>query len=360
MNNVWQPDGINFFLEERKVNSQIDELPVGVYEMQSHPKIGLYLTKVYDGFTFPYKVYGVETKFIDWIVKTWNEKNTNLGLLLNGIKGTGKTVTAEIICNKLNLPVILVNQPFNIGSFVNSIDQEVILFFDEYEKVFDKKSLEGEDEGESSNPGILTLMDGVLSSEHRKMFILTTNEPRVNENMIGRPSRIRYIKTFGNLQVETILEIVNDKLKYPEFKDKIVDFVSKLEIITIDIVKSIVEEVNIHQVDPIEFKDFFNTPISEELSNIFHFEKGKKGLIHMSNVKVEPKWFSKMEFENGNEMYVYVNDRDFLIHKVIDSDTVEVYQDQYHMKDKDGKLRLWKWKVERTQPRHKSFNHYAF
>ena len=70
--------------------------------------IGYYINKVADNFVFDYKLYGVSNSFIDYFIKTYNNTTGNLGILFNGIKGTGKTVTAKMLCNKLQLPVILI------------------------------------------------------------------------------------------------------------------------------------------------------------------------------------------------------------------------------------------------------------
>lgn len=60
-------------------------------------------------------------------------------------------------------------------------------------------------------------MDGVFNSPYRRVFLLTTNNLYVNENLIGRPSRIRYKKTFGNLQPEVVQEYLDDNLKNKKY-----------------------------------------------------------------------------------------------------------------------------------------------
>lgn len=102
-------------------------------------------------------------------------------------------------------------------------------------------------------------MDGVYTSGYRRIFLLTTNETSINENLLSRPSRIRYVKEFGNLEKEIVKEYLEDNLKNPECIDCIIDFVDTLQISTIDILKSIVEDINIHGFDTfIENKEFFN------------------------------------------------------------------------------------------------------
>ena len=102
-------------------------------------------------------------------------------------------------------------------------------------------------------------MDGVYTSEYRRIFLLTTNDLTVNENLLSRPSRIRYVREFGNLEREIVEEYLNDNLIDQSCKDELIDYVDTLTISTIDILKSIVEEVNIHGIEQfLKIKKSFN------------------------------------------------------------------------------------------------------
>jgi hypothetical protein len=161
-------------------------------------------------------------------------------------------VSAKILANKLQLPIIILK---NIGEntsiaidYVSTLACDCIIFMDEFEKNFS----EGHQE-------ILQMMDGVYNSEYRKVFLLTTNELNINENLLGRPSRIRYVKEFGNLDRETVEEYLNENLHDLSAKQTIIEFIDTLTISTIDILKSIVTEVNIHGIDKFtEYREFFN------------------------------------------------------------------------------------------------------
>lgn len=162
-----------------------------------------------------------------------------------------KTITAKIIANRTNLPVILVNNPYpGLAEFISKIQCPCVLFFDEFEKNFN--SSKGQD------IELLSIMDGVFNSQYRRIFIMTTNKLYVNENFIGRPSRIRYRKSFGNLSPEVIQEYLNDNLEHKEFAQDILEFIDTLSISTIDILKSIVEEVNIQGTSVNDFKHYLN------------------------------------------------------------------------------------------------------
>lgn len=168
-----------------------------------------------------------------------------------------KTVTAKELCNRLQLPVVLVQ---SMGSDTNSklikylstsIDFDCIFFFDEYEKEFKNSS------------DVLSFMDGTYNSIYRKVFLLTTNELNVDPNLLGRPSRIRYKKSFNNLSEEVTREILNDILEDKTAIEKVIELTHSMNIITIDLIKAIATEINIHGVEALpDIKETFNIEFS--------------------------------------------------------------------------------------------------
>ncbi len=267
MNNKkkWINEGSEFYFND--IPKVSNALPVGVYELNFDIRKGFFLIKTSDDFQMPEKVYGVETDLIDRIIKTYKAVDKNFGVLLQGLKGTGKTVTAKMVSNLLKIPVILVNKAYrDIGTFVNSVDQDLILFFDEFEKVYEFSSFvnddgDQEDIENKSKPNVsslLTLMDGVFTSDHKRLFLMTTNKEYLPDPMLSRPSRIRYIKKFGDLSYENIMEVLNDSVKNKELIPGLIKILSELEIITIDIVKAVAEESNIYNTADPAFFEIFN------------------------------------------------------------------------------------------------------
>ena len=145
--NIWIQDGNTFM--KGSATTHPEGLPKGIYEVKES-MTGYYLNRLGDSFVFNYKLYGINNEFINHFVKTYNNTTGNLGVLFNGIKGTGKTVTAEELCNRLKLPVIIVKsckgEDDMLEFLATQINFDCIFFFDEYEK-------------ESSS--VLSFMDGV-------------------------------------------------------------------------------------------------------------------------------------------------------------------------------------------------------
>lgn len=257
-------------------NSVTDKLDKGIYipgaDMQ-----GYFLETFQTKYEFPYKIYGLEDKFIDRVIKTYENSKGNMGILLNGVKGTGKSVTAERLSNqvaeKFDMATLLItNNIAGLNKFIASITQDLIIFVDEYEKIFI------DEHGNPSERDILSIMDGALKSDYRRLFIFTTNSKRIGENLLERPGRLRYIKEFSDLKREVIEEILDDVLERKEFRADCLKFMSKLNTITIDIVKAIINEVNLHGESPFEFADIFNVQLNRQKFNIYEGELTRKDM----------------------------------------------------------------------------------
>jgi hypothetical protein len=250
MRTVWHRAGARFFIGES--TNQLEELPIGIYKISSYDTANqgeqVEIERTDDNFKKIHDKYDVCPGFVNTVIKTWAKTNDNLGLLLTGTKGTGKTQIAKQICNLVQLPILVITKRVEtLPQLINSIQQDIVILFDEYEKMYD-----------DYDHSILTVMDGILSNGHRRMFILTTNKRYVNENMLSRPGRIRYLYEFDDLELPLIKTIIDTELVDKQFEQDLIDNIKNLSIITVDIVKSICEEINIHNKPFSSFINYFN------------------------------------------------------------------------------------------------------
>ena len=273
---IWAQNGSSLYLGSPSTGHE--KLGSLIYTVGLDMFGRFFLSPVAKSYDFDYKIYDLQTNLVNRVVKTYTKQDGNLGVLLNGSKGTGKTVTAKIMCNKLNLPVIVVNKRYEkaqVHMFLNSIPQDIIIFIDEYEKVFQKSN------------EMLTIMDGALNSVHRRVFMLTTNKLYIEDNLKQRPGRLRYMKTFEDLEPSVVEEIVDDVLEHKQFRQDCITFISSLSLITVDIVKSILNEVNMHQEAPEAFADVFNVKKLEGYHKIVDITDGGSE-VSMDTAVVEP------------------------------------------------------------------------
>lgn len=251
--NVWVEQGGSIQCVPQYRETSVDP---GIYQVVMDPYGSLVISRISDQFKLPTKIYNVEEEFINRVIKSYNKFSKNLGVLLNGIKGSGKTITAKIIAQKVNLPVLLIEHPYEgLPNFLSKIDFNCVIFIDEYEKVF----------SEDQRGLLLSVMDGAQNPRAKLMFLLTTNSLRVNENLRNRPSRVRYVKEFGDLPKNTIYEILNDLLENKDYIDDTVRVISELSFTTMDSIIEIIKESNVHEEAPSKFIRIFNISQDNEI-----------------------------------------------------------------------------------------------
>ena len=103
------------------------------------------LRRIADEFTFDFKIYDLGCEDIFSLVEDrWNspsfkESGRNLGVIFNGLKGTGKTIAAKILSNRLRIPVVIVsNSQPGLVDCIQSIEFECVVLVDEAEKMMSK------------------------------------------------------------------------------------------------------------------------------------------------------------------------------------------------------------------------------
>lgn len=218
------------------------ELPIGTYEIGFHKMMGFFLKDHADLDVKEEKIYGSSPVKVEKVLKGFQKVDRNFGVILSGKKGIGKSLFARqlaVRAKEYNLPLIIVpNYVPGIADFISSIEQEVIVLFDEFEKTFAS--------GDDHNPQeeLLSLFDGIDGG--KKLFIITCNEVhKLNSYFINRPGRFHYHFILGNPSPEEIREYMEDKLD-PEYHScikKLLSFAINVDL-TYDILRAIAFEIN--------------------------------------------------------------------------------------------------------------------
>ena len=256
-------------------------LPVGNYTVKRNEMTGQFFLEMVDPFPQVPKLYGDTTRHADRILNTFFDRPNSTGIMLNGEKGSGKTLLAKTLsieAAKQGVPTIIINAPWNgdaFNKFMQDIEQPCIILFDEFEKVYDQNDQEA----------ALTLLDGVFPS--RKLFILTCNDKwRVNEHMRNRPGRIFYMIDFKGLDSNFITEYCQEQLKAKNYIEKIVEIAALFEQFNFDMLKALVEEMNRYNETPQDALKMLNA--KPEFNNNGEFEC--KLVVDGEEVDARKKW----------------------------------------------------------------------
>lgn len=239
MNIVQSGDTFQVFGESLQTYKK---LPVGTYEINFSKMMGFYLSTHNDLVVSEEKIYGSTPKKVDKVLKSFSMVDRNFGVILSGKKGIGKSLFARQLAVKAkdyNLPLIIVDAYIpGIANFLSSIEQEVIVLFDEFEKTFANN-----DEFKPQEE-MLSLFDGIDGG--KKLFIVTCNEVRkLNSYLLNRPGRFHYHFILGNPNPDEIKEYMTDKLN-PEYHyliKKLIGFSMNVDL-TYDVLRAIAFEIN--------------------------------------------------------------------------------------------------------------------
>ena len=218
------------------------ELPLGNYDVCFNPMSGFYLTPRHELEVREEKIYGDHEKKVAKVMRSFEAADRNFGIILSGQKGIGKSLFARVLANTCidnNIPVVTVQAYIpGIADFLSSIEQEICVIFDEFEKTF------GETEDGRPQEEMLPLFDGLDSG--KKLFVITCNEVnRLNSYLLNRPGRFHYHFTLDVPTPEEVEQYMTDKLLPQHHVNipRIVNF-SRTINMTYDYLRAIAFELN--------------------------------------------------------------------------------------------------------------------
>lgn len=230
-------DGNTFTVTNEQNIDIRNELPVGTYSVMQSMK-GYYLEQQPD-IIIDHKVYGDAQKNCNRILNTFFDRRGSTGVILQGEKGSGKTMLAKLLSNDLRkngIITLLINTPFSgeaFNTFLSSITQPALVIFDEFEKVYSP----------DHQNALLTLFDGTHAGQ--KLYVVALNDySRLNGFMKNRPGRFYYSFTYEGLEESFVREYCEDNLNNKSLISSVVNFSSSFSKFNFDMLKAIVEEMN--------------------------------------------------------------------------------------------------------------------
>lgn len=298
----------------------LTKLPPMVFTVKLDRNIGLYLEPMFDKFELPSKIYGTALHKADKFLTTFNARDRNLGILLTGEKGSGKTLTVKVLSNKMleeGCPVILVNQNYidaGLVDFIYSLGSCVVVF-DEIGKIFNMNKY---DNNNANHSGLLSLLDGLYGG--KRLYLLTENNiDRISSYLLSRPGRVHYHIKHNRLTDEMVTEFCKDKGVPSNVIDEIVSSSSKFKCLSFDIVNSVIEEYkNFNEKIESLVKDMniekLNDTIVLRVLSIHSKTKGKLEVTRYStNPDNEVYLFAKKKNDkNDAPISIYLNNNDIV------------------------------------------------
>ena len=305
-------------------------LPKGNYLLKFDPREGFFLEKK-DAFILPQKIYGDQSIIKRWLTSWKTNSSKNLGILLAGVKGSGKTITAQKFCMDSELPVIIINEVFHGSDFIDFITSpklgECIIFLDEFEKMYAKQEHQQE---------LLSIMDGNYST--RLIFLLTVNEDRLNDYLVNRLNRIKYCKTYYDLDVDTINSVIDDILVNKDHAESIHSFFEKVNLRTFDLLVNLIKEMNLFNEDALECGSHLNLKPHNKTYEVFEIFNGKEYPCYSSSFFPGLEW---LEVERKSLEYLPLPDDKNI--KSIDPDEEDplgYYEDELAIPGRTWSVRL--------------------
>lgn len=217
-----------------------NELPAGNYTIRYNEMSGQFFLEDSEPFQIPLKIYGKTNHYCDRIISAFHSRkgSSQVGTLLEGTKGSGKTLLAKLISNRSGLPTIIVNTPFTGEKFMRSlqeISQPAVIIFDEFEKLYDHEKQEQ----------VLTMFDGVYSLQNKIIIVTSNDRFAIREFFHNRPSRLRYSIHYSGLDSDFIEEYCDDNLEDTSYRENIITFSKSCLDFNFDMLQILVDELNL-------------------------------------------------------------------------------------------------------------------
>lgn len=292
-----------------------DAIPAGTYTLEFSKMTGFYLQKR-DNLSVNETVYGNRMDKVDKVLYTFTSFDRSLGVILSGDKGIGKSMFSRLLCTqavRMGTPVIVVSAAHpDLASFIDSIDQRVLVLFDEFDKMFSHCDW-GEDEP-CAQSQLLSLFDGI--SGGKKLYVITCNNINsLSEYMLNRPGRFHYHFRFSYPSADEIRTYMEDKLEPAYFGEinAVIEF-SIFVPLNYDCLRAIAFELNtgLSFKEAIRDLNIVNTQVSRYVAEITFSDGRTVSAKDRINFFADKNDY--IEFNQGDKRYhcrVHFNTKNF-------------------------------------------------
>lgn len=226
----------------------VDKIPAGAYKVDFHQMRGSYLSKTEIKLSHG-KIYSKSQSIADHIVEAYkkNDSTKNMGVLLSGDRGLGKTLTSRLVIEQLikDHPVIMCSEYTpDLADFLSHIKDAVILM-DEFEKFMggNIRGNDAEDE-QTKQETILSVLDGNTGSAGNLYLLTVNNVYKLDDNLKSRPGRIRYHYKYVSETADVVRNYCIDNLNDKSQIEEVVKTLGSAKYVSMDIISSFVKEMN--------------------------------------------------------------------------------------------------------------------
>lgn len=292
MSNLLIQNNNQFYLAE--LTASHEKLPIGNYLLCFNESTNQYFLKKQEDFAVPKVIYG-DYSYVNRWKKSFENTEKNLGVLLSGYKGNGKTLVARNFCNTVQAPVIFITTGYSGVEFeafiTNPIFNGCIIFIDEYEKIYN--------EDRDNIDVLLSIMDGLYNTH--LLFLLTVNDSRLmSDKLKNRLGRVKYHKTFNTLDKSVIDGVVEDLLINKDYKQSLFEVIEFIPTISFDILTTLINEMNLFDEPATTCVKHLNL-VKEEVYYDIHISNGKVTRIAQPDYTTLPDGMIEIYIYDGYE-----------------------------------------------------------
>ena len=256
------------------------DLPVDTYEAAFDPQTGdAWLVRkpgMADEINVTTKIYGNAEAIAEHAIDAWKRRQKHTGILLSGVYGSGKTITAQLIANNAmqgeQVPVVYVGVEcvsIPVLKMLGNITTRCVIIFDELDKYGPADSYSPNAWALEAN--LLYLLDGCTLNDH--LYIITANHlSRLPNGLLNRPGRVLYHWTHGYLDSEEIREVCEDRGVPEQHIKSMCKLNSVAPVLTYDTLNALITECKEFDMDPVEAFSYLNICATMEDNRAYMYD----------------------------------------------------------------------------------------